>query len=365
MNKKIVYLIHSLPSGGSENVFLRTLPKMKNVDNIVVTLRGKGSLFQKFIEADIPVFEINQKNFFDFKSYAKTLKILNEIRPDAILTNLLHADIYGRFFIQLFTKYNVIPYLQTTYNFKRYWPARLFERTSKHLVKEYLSNSEAVKSFYINNYSINPLKIKVIPNGIDVEFFNNISIDSNYKNSLGIKSDHFIISCVANLHQNKGHIYLIKAFERLYKNNYKIQLLLVGDGPERANLEKMSLKYLNAKDIIFLGKRSDVAQILKCSDLFVLPTFFEGLSNAIMEAMASGLPIITTDISENRELITDNFSGMLCPVKNHLELANIILALKNDSMKRTFLGLNAVKKIKEEYDINFIIEKWENYFKKI
>jgi len=364
MNKKIVYLIHSLPSGGSENVFLRTLPKIKNTDNIVVTLRGKGSLFQNFIEAGIPVFEIGQKNFLDLSSYVRTLKILKEIKPDLILTNLLHADIYGRFFIQLFTNYRVVPYLQTTYNFKRYWPARLFEKISKYLVKEYLANSEAVKKFYINNYSINSNKIKVIPNGIDIEFYKNITIDSNYKKSLGIKSNHFIISCVANLHQNKGHFYLIKAFAKLYKNNHKIQLLIIGDGPERERLKIMSSEYLNSKNIIFLGKRSDVAQILKCSNLFVLPTFFEGLSNAIMEAMTSALPIITTDIPENRELITNNFSGMLCPTKNHLDLANIILTLKNDPTKRTFLGLNAAKKIEEEYDINFIISKWENYFKK-
>lgn len=365
MNKKIVYLIHSLPSGGSENVFLRTLPKMKNIDNVIVTLRGKGSLFRKFIEADIPVFEINQKNFLDLKSYTKTLKILDEIKPDVILTNLLHADIYGRFFIQLFTEYTVIPYLQTTYNFKRYWPARLFERTSKYLVEEYLANSEAVKNFYISNYSINPLKIKVIPNGIDVEFYNNISIDPDYKNSIGIKSNHFIISCVANLHQNKGHFYLIKAFEKLYKNNHKIQLLLIGEGPERTHLEKISSKYLKNENIIFLGKRSDVAKILKCSDLFVLPTFFEGLSNAIMEAMISGVPVITTNIPENRELIEDNISGILCPTKNYSQLADAILSLKNNPSKRSYLGLNAAKTIKENYNINLIINKWEDYFKKI
>jgi glycosyltransferase involved in cell wall biosynthesis len=348
MNKTIIYLIHSLPSGGSENVFLRTLPKIKKAKCIILTLRGKGSLFPKFLESGITVIEIGQKNFFDLKSYSRTLKILDDIKPDLIITNLLHADIYGRFFIQVFSKYKVVPYLQTTYNFKRYWPARFFEKTTKYFVKNYLANSEAVKKFYIEKFNLNEKKIVVIPNGIDVKFYSDVVRDKNLRNNLGIKEEETAIICVANLHVNKGHRYLLEAFENTYKENKDIKLLFVGDGDEKNNLLEQIKKYNSRNSILFLGTRSDVPAILKVSEIFVLPTFFEGLSNSIMEAMASSLPVITTDIPENKELVENDVSGLLCSIENSSCLSTKMVSLINDTQKRKQLGEKAFKKIQEK-----------------
>lgn len=359
---KVIFLIHSLGIGGSENLFLHILPNIKNVDATLITLRHKGLLHKKFLSLGIKVQNINQRNFFDLGSYRRAKNIFDEIKPDIVITNLSHADFFGRFFIQYFLKYRVVPYLVSTLNFKRFLPVQIFERLTKYFVTEYIANSYAVKNSYIKNYGVIPHKIIVIQGGIDLKRFN-LKPNNLIRDDIKILKNHKIITCVANFHINKGHIYLINAFNKI-ASKYKIQLLLVGDGDTRQELEKY-VETLPSKDkIIFLGTRSDVLEILKLSDIFVLPTFFEGLSFAILEAMASQLAIIATNIPENKELIKHNYSGLLCPVGDSNCLASKIEFLINNKKKASEFALNAFNIVNKRYAIEVIIKKWKRYLRK-
>jgi glycosyltransferase involved in cell wall biosynthesis len=151
----------------------------------------------------------------------------------------------------------------------------------------------------------------------------------------------------------KGHKYLLKAFEEVYETNKGINLLIVGDGDQKDKLLNQINGYKSKSNIYFLSNRNDVKEILKISDIFVLATEGEGMSNAILEAMASGLPIITTDIPENKELIENKKTGFLIPVKNSEKLAEkIIYLLKKDAVK-----VNISNKSKNKIAKNFETKK--------
>ena len=359
--KKILHIIQSLDSGGCENMLLRTLPLLNDdFEHQIVTLKELGELTPKFVASGITVKTVHCNSLFDVPGILRLQKLVQEECPDVILTYLFHADMISRFFLRNiplschselveeshFKKENktvpIIPFLRTTYNHPKYLIARILEWTTKPLVRQYLANSEAVKDFYVNHLGVQPEKITVIPNGIDVEYFDSITPDPELRKSLGINPDDFVIICIANLHPNKGHRYLLEAFEflslRAERGNpspppthghpgldpgsipalpkQNLKLLIVGDGIERENIEQQIGKYQSKENIYFLGRRTDVPQLLKISDCFVLPTLFEGMSNAVMEAMASGLPVITTDIPENRILIKNNISGILVPASD-------------------------------------------------
>lgn len=362
MSKKIIHLVQALDSGGCENMLLRTVPLMHDFNHKIITLNHKGELAEQFEKKNIPIININQKNLLDIFSYFKLLKKIKKEKPDIIITYLFHADFVGRLFLQLFTKIKVIPFLRTTYNHKKYWPARLFEKNTKYFVNNYLANSESVKNFYIKNIGVKKEKIAVIPNGIDVDFFDKVERNENLRESFGIKKEETVIICVANLHINKGHKYLLEAFEKIYENNQKIKLLLIGEGDEKEGLLNQIKNYKSKKNILFLGKRKDVPYLLKISDIFVLPTLFEGMSNAIMEAMACGLPIIATDIQENRELIKDNESGKLIPAKNSIALAKNINQFINEADLNN-IHTNAKDEISKNFNINIIVKKWTTFIK--
>lgn len=365
MSKKtIVHLIQSLDNGGCENMLLRTLPLMKKFNHVIITLNRRGGLADKFQEKGIRVININQKSLVDLLSYRRLNIKLKEINPSLIITYLFHADLIGRLYVQSFIKVKVIPFLRTTYNHKNFWQARLIEKITNSLVYKYLANSEAVKDFYVHKIGVSKNKITVIPNGIDIDYYNSIPKDYKLRTKLGLKRPDIVIICVANFHINKGHKYLLEAFEQVYKKNKNIKLLLVGDGSEKENLKNQIKSYDSKNNIIFLGKRDDVPFLLKISDMFVLPTLFEGMSNSIMEAMASGLPVITTDILENKELIINKKSGMLISANSSKTIIEVMQALIINQKTRIEIGLNGQKIIKDWYGIKTVSLIMEKFFER-
>ncbi|EKE16390.1 MAG: hypothetical protein ACD_11C00018G0026 [uncultured bacterium] len=359
MKNKVLHLIQAVDNGGCENMMLRTLPLLSDFEHIIITLHHPGELSEQFKQKNIPIINIGQKNVFDFFSYARLLKEVKRNKPDIIITYLFHADMIGRLFLGIITKNKIIPFLRTTYNHKKYLVARLFEKITKNLVQRYIANSESVKNFYVNNIGVKKENISIINNGIDVKFYEKIRKDENLQKELGIRKGEQIIVCVANLHINKGHQYLLKAFEINYKNNPNIKLLLVGDGKEKINLKKQIDNYSSKNNVLFLGKRNDVPKILKISDIFVLPTLFEGMSNAIMEAMASGLPIATTDIPENREILNEK-NSCLFKTSNANDTADKIAFLLSNPELRSILKESSLRTIRNNFDINIIKKKFSN-----
>lgn len=314
--KRIIHLIQTLDSGGCENMLLRSLPLLQEFDHTIVTIKALGELTPKFVSSGIPVQTVHCNGFFDVSGMLRLRNLIHGEAPDIIITYLFHADMLGRFCLRKKKSTPIIPFLRTTYNHPKYFLARILEWFTKPLVHNYLANSDAVKDFYIKHIGVHPKKITVIPNGIDTSYFNSIMPDPKLRESLGIKPDDFVTICVANLHINKGHRYLLEAFENIYSEHPNTHLLIVGDGVERSNLKHQIQEYTSKNNIIFLGRRTNVPELLKISNLFVLPTLFEGQSNAIMEAMASSLPVITTDIPENRMLIKTNSNGILVPTRD-------------------------------------------------
>jgi len=400
--KKIIHIIQSLENGGCENMLLRTLPLLQDFEHKIITLKTFGELTPKFVSAGITVETIHCRGFFDISGIRRLQKTVKEENPDIIITYLFHADMLGRLFLQLpFLSLRVkrsnpapsippargemskgqrggripiIPFLRTTYNHPKYLTARILEWLTRPLVKQYLANSEAVKDFYVNNIGVRPEKITVIPNGIDIDYFDSIASDPELKKSLGIDQNDFVIICVANLHPNKGHQYLLEAFERLRTSSttchpgpdpgsspkQKLKLLLVGDGTEKKNLQNQITNYQSKQNILFLGKRTDVPNLLKVSNLFVLPTLFEGQSNAILEAMATGIAVITTDIPENRTLIQSGVDGILVLQKNSSDLANNMAYLSLNIDTRRALAEKAREKIKQYFSLAQSAKKWED-----
>ncbi len=337
--KKIIHIIQSLGNGGCENMLLRMLPLLNAFEHTIITLKEPGELAPKFATAGITVKTI---------PWIQLRKKVIKESPDIIITYLFHADMISRLLLR-FKNIPVSPFLRTTYNHPKYLIARILEWITKPLVKHYLANSKAVKDFYVKRIGVSSEKITAIPNGIDIEYFDSITPNPALRKSLGINPNDFVIICVANLHINKGHRYLLEAFEMCSLKNTK--LLLVGDGNEKESLLHQIENYQSKENILLLGQRTDVPQLLKISNLFVLPTLFEGMSNAIMEAMATGLPVITTDIPENRLLIENNISGILIPTQDSEAIIHALNTLILDKGLSKTLGKSGKEFLRQNFSL--------------
>ncbi len=350
---RIIHVINSLEIGGAENMLLKTLPLLTDdrYEQVVVTLFRPGKLAPLFKQQGITVVTIGLKSLVDLGGLRRLVTEIQRLDPALVVTYLFHPSFIGRLYLQQRIETPVIPFLRTTYNFPRYLPARWFERATKRLVKHYFANSEAVKNFYVDHIGVRPNNITIIHNGIDTKVYDHVDGESLMK-SLHLPPKRMVITCVANLAVNKGHAYLLEAFEAIFQTHPHAFLLIVGEGKERTSLEHQVEFYQSRSHIKFLGRRTDIPQLLAVTDIFVLPTLFEGLSNALLEAMAAGCAVITTDIPENRVIITHHDTGLLIPTRSVEALKTALKTLLNDAPQRRRLGQRARLFIRQNFDLH-------------
>jgi len=360
---RIVHIISSLDSGGIENVLLRTLPILSDdFDYVIITLLRPGELADKFTFRGIRVINIRMNGFLDSGSMRTVVKEVLRLNPKLVITNLFRADLLGRLYLQQRISAPVISLLGTTYNFPKYLPARIFERLTKSLAYHYFANSKAVKDCYVRKFGVPAHKITVMEHGIDLSVFSRAN-GKRIVDELDLPKQRFIVTCVANLAVNKGHRYLLEAFETVYRAHPEMWLLLAGSGPEENALKRQIQSYASRDHILFLGRRKDVPDILAASHVFVLPTLFEGMSNAILEAMSSRLPVITTDIPENRAIMTDKETGLLVPIQASAPIRNNLERLYTDALLRKRLGHAARRSVERRFAMPVVIKRWRRALK--
>ncbi len=203
---------------------------------------------------------------------------------------------------------------------------------------------------------------EIIPNGIDTEKFTNLSKDE-VRNKLGIKKDEKIIIFVGTLKFVKGIQYLVEAMKIISKNNPEAKLILIGDGDERENLKKFVESLGLVGCINFLGRKpnEEIPEYMVASDIFVLPSLSEGFTVTILEAMASGLPIVATNVSGLPEITKEGENGFLVEPKNSQQLAEKILFLFQDDNLRKKISENNLKKA-QNYSWSKVVKSLESVY---
>lgn len=363
--KKILHLITGLEIGGAEMMLLKTLPRMQAAfNNRVCCIMGHGPMSERLEKTGIPVYYLNLKNIFDLRVIIRFKKITKEFQPDILVTYLIHADIFGRILGKIFGVKKIICSVRAKLIQPKYLPFLFLDALTSPLVAHYHFNSQAVADMYYKFFFLPKRKITVIPNGLEIEKYD-IHIDTQKKKEeFGIYQNKTVLGYTAKLRKQKGHKYLITAFAKVLRNNKDVVLILIGDGAERRNIEKQAQNLGISNDLILLGNRDDIPEILQIIDIFVFPTLFEGMSNALMEAMAAGKPIIATDIPENKELIEDGISGILVPTKNPEAMCVAINDLINKKEKNKILSITAKNKVTSLYDIMVISKKYIDFIGK-
>jgi glycosyltransferase involved in cell wall biosynthesis len=181
-----------------------------------------------------------------------------------------------------------------------------------------------------------PRRARVIPNGVELDRFAGPDPRAAVRAELGTPSDAQVVIAVGRLDEQKGIDILLDALARV--RDQAGELWLVGDGPRRTALEQQA-RYLGlAARVRFLGYRDDVPALLRASDLFALPSRYEAMSIAVVEALAAGLPCVVTDVGENRDLVEAGVTGSLVPPCHPEALAAVLAALLADPARARRMG---------------------------
>lgn len=200
---------------------------------------------------------------------------------------------------------------------------------------------------------LNSKKTIYVPGvGIDTNKIKKIKRNSIKRAELGLEENDFVILSVGELNDNKNHQIVIKSIAKL--DNSNIHYIICGKGDNKKELMNLSLKLGISDQIHILGFRTDVSELYKISNLFILPSKREGLSVALMEAMASGLPIICSNIRGNVDLIDQNLGGMLF---DHSDISDLAIKINqlviNQNLRKTYGEYN-VRKV-EKFDLESVL----------
>ena len=221
----------------------------------------------------------------------------------------------------------------------------LIRRALSPLVDQFITVSEDLRDWLINDVGIPALKVATIHNGVDTERFaperkkQDVSGARNaLRASLDVPIDAILIGAVGRLDPVKDHRALIQAFAPLSHADLPARLVIVGEGPMRTVLEAEISALRLTERVRLLGERQDIPELLKTLDIFVLPSMAEGISNTLLEAMASGLPVIATRVGGNPELVEHGKNGWLVRTGDTSELTQALKTYVADAALRRLHG---------------------------
>lgn len=239
-------------------------------------------------------------------------------------------------------------------------PKRIFiRRFLSNWVGEYTCVSKQIKKWLCDDIRVKR-NVTQIYNGVDADRYNAEKDRGHIRSELGLAPDAPVIGVVGRLDPIKDHPTLLKAFEEVRAIRQEVRLLVVGDGPERKRLENLA-----GEGVFFLGNRSDVPDILKDLDIFVLPSLNEGISNTILEAMAAGLPVVVTRVGGNHELVEDTFNGFLFKPGDSKSLASVLLQyLEHPNLRRQH-GYAGRQRVQENFTVQAMVSSYEMVYRRL
>jgi glycosyltransferase involved in cell wall biosynthesis len=363
---RVMFVISSMPVGGAETLLVdlvRRLDRERFAPQLCC-LQALGPLGE-VLSLEIPAFSHLIGGKYDVRVLFRLMRLFRRQRVDAVVTvGAGDKMFWGRIAARLAGVPVICSALHSTGSpdvIERPNPWRLLTRWTDAFIGVAPSHGRHL----VEVERFPETKVRVIPNGIDVARFSKAYDAVAARRALGIDETPPLAGIVAALRPEKNHALLIRAFARVRQQIPAAELLIIGDGPERESLEQLAGALKLAGAVHFLGNRQDVPELLATLDVFVLTSKMEANPVSILEAMASGKPVVAPRVGSIAESVADGCTGFLTEPGNEAQVAERLVQLLGDRPLARQMGQGGQAAVVEHGSLERMVGGYEELLTEI
>jgi len=369
----VMHVLYSFDVGGLENGVVNLINHMppERFRHAVVALAQCAPDFCKRVQrSDVQFISLHKPPGHGIKRYPRFYRLCRQLRPAIVHTRNLAA--------LEFAVPAALAGVPARVHGEHGWDTsdpggtqrkyQLLRRAYSPFVHRYVALSGQIESYLTERVGIAASQVERICNGVDTLRFQPASARQAVAGSPFDAPDTVIIGTVGRLQTVKDQLNLVRAvaIARVQgEAGARLRLVIAGDGPQRAEVEA-EIAATGIGDITWLaGARSDVPEVMRALDLFALPSQAEGISNTILEAMASGLPVVATDVGGNAELVIEGETGALVPAQNPHAMAQAFLRYTADAALRQSHGAAGRRRVERNFSIDNMVARYTRLYEQL
>jgi sugar transferase (PEP-CTERM/EpsH1 system associated) len=360
-----MHVVHCLGTHGRTGGMEYGVIKLANggdptrVLTAVCSTRTADTAIRGLLEPTVPYYECAGRRGNDPGVVRSLYRVFRQFRPHVVHTHGWGTLLEGMAAARLARVPRLVHGEHGTLQRRAY--QRWIQRVAWQRADEVLTVSSRLADRLARDVGVPRTRLRTIRNGVDLERFDPHHRES-VRRDLGIEDDVVVFGTVGRLVPVKDHATLLRAFAEAVRGYPRTMLVVAGDGPLREALQRQAGDLGVADRVRFLGHRADVERILAAFDVFVLSSVSEGMSNTILEAMATELPVIATAVGGADELVVEGETGMLIPAGDPERLAGAMASLASNGARRRSMGGAARQRARRDFSLSRMIAEYEQLY---
>lgn len=364
MPRRILYVVTGLGWGGAESqvIDLAAQFQARGWKVAVATLLDYAERRDALDALGIPVHTLGMnRGVPDPRAVLRLARLVRDFAPTVLHAHMVHANLLTRI-TRLLAPVPVLISNGHNVNEGAAWRIAAYRLTDR-LTDLTTNVSEAAVARAVERGAAPPHRIQFMPNGIDLQRFHG---DPTARDALRERlsiDDRFVWLAVASFEDQKDYPNLLRALARIKDHACRPLVLAVGDGPRREAIETDAGQLELLNNIRFLGVRNDVPALMSAADAYVMASAWEGLPMVLLEAAASALPIVATDVGGNSQIVKEGETGVLVPPADAEALATSMLAMMSRTQKeREAMGESGAQFVRATFGLENVVDRWETVY---